>query len=394
MKLTKRAIDSFKYEGTSGSRDVRWDEEVKGLGLRVYPSSKKSFVLSYRAQGRKRLITLGAYGTLTLEKARDEAKLKLGDLIRGKDPLAVRQAAAQGTTMADLCRAYLERHAIHKRSADEDERRINSYILKRWNRAQVASIKRAEVSALHHKIGEKTPYEANRVLALIRVILNKAIEWGFVDERWPNPASGISMHPEHSRERWITPDELPLLAQSIDQESNVYIRSALWLYLLTGARKRELLNARWDDVDFERRELRFGKTKSGRPHHIPLSGPAIAILQSVPKMEGNDYIFPGARQGRPLVNISKAWLRVRERAEVKDARLHDLRRTVGSWLAQAGNDLHLIGKVLNHSQLSTSAVYARFSQDVVREALEGHGQRILEAAGRRGPRGVPGDSGA
>jgi len=111
----------------------------------------------------------------------------------------------------------------------------------------------------------------------------------------------------------------------------------------------------------------------------------MAILQTIPRQEANPYIFAGAKKGRHMVNITRPWFRVREQAGVPDVRLHDLRRTVGSWLAQAGNDLHLIGKVLNHSNLSTSAIYARFSQDVVHKAMDEHATRIMAAAGKKQP---------
>jgi integrase len=385
MKLTKSRIDAFRYEGDGKSRDLRWDDAVSGLGLRVYPSGRKAFVLSYRTQGRKRLLTLGEYGPLTLDKARDLAQRRKAEVIEGKDPLEARQSAAGAKTVGELCRVYLERYAIHKRTAGEDKRRIEQHILPRWANRKVESLKRAEIAEAHHKVGQDWPYEANRRLSLVRGMFNLARQWGFVDEGWPNPASGIPMHPEQSRDRWVTKDELPRLAEGIDQEPNVYVRSALWLYLLTGMRKRELLGARWDDIDWDRRELRLGETKTGRPHYVPLSPPAIAILQATPRQELNPYIFCGARKGKHLVNIDICWSKVRERAGVPDVRLHDLRRTVGSWLAQAGNDLHLIGKVLNHSNLSTTQVYARFSQDVVHKALEDHGARIMAAAGKGKP---------
>jgi len=383
LKLTKKAVDEFKYEGDGTSRDVRWDSLLPGFGVRIYPTKQKSFVLSYRFQGRKRLLTIGRYGPLTLDQARDRARRHLASIIDGRDPLAARRAEAQGATMAELCTAYLERHAVRKRSASDDRRRIERYILPRWNKVKVESITRAEVANLHHKIGQRAPYEANRVLVLIRKILNCARQWGFVSETYVNPASGISFHPEKSRDRWVTQQELPRLAKAIDEEPNVYARAALWLYLLTGVRKNELLGARWDDIDWDRKELHLRQTKAGRVHYVPLSEPAIATLKILPHEENNPYILPGAKKGQHLVNISKPWLRVRKAAGVEDVRLHDLRRTVGSWLAQAGNDLHLIGKVLNHANLSTSAVYARFSQDVVHQALEEHGQRLMTAAGKQ-----------
>ena len=161
------------------------------------------------------------------------------------------------------------------------------------------------------------------------------------------------------------------------------MRGAIWLYLLTGLRKNELLSAKWDYVDWHRKELNIPDTKAGRPLHLPLSSEAITLLEGMPRLEGNPYILVGVKEGQHLVNISKPWGRIRTRAGVDDVRLHDLRRTVGSWLAQSGNSLHLIGKVLNHSNTATTEIYARFAQDHVREALEAHGKQIMGIAGKR-----------
>lgn len=385
MKLTKSRIDAFKYEGDGKSRDVRWDDAVSGLGLRIYPSGKKALILSYRVQGQKRLLTLGQFGPLTLDKARSTALQRKAEVIDGKDPVDQRRAASKARTIFELCGEYMERYAQQKKSREADERRIRQHIVPRWGARKIEALKRSEIAEAHHKVGQTHPYEANRRLALLRRMLNLARQWGLVDEGWPNPAIGIPMHREQSRDRWVTQDELPRLTKAIDEEPNIYARSALWLYLLTGMRKRELLQAMWDDIDWDRRELRLGETKSGRPHYVPLSPPAIAIIQTIPRQENNPYILAGAKQGQHLININKPWFRVRRRAGVPDVRLHDLRRTVGSWLAQAGNDLHLIGRVLNHSNLATTQVYARFSQDVLHKALDDHGARIMVAAGKAGP---------
>ena len=202
---------------------------------------------------------------------------------------------------------------------------------------------------------------------------------------FPNPAHGIDRFKEYKRDRWVNPEELPRLAQAFESEPNIYVRMALWLYLLTGVRKGELLFAKWTDIDWQRQELRLSETKAGRVHYVPLSAPAMAILRDLPRMESNPYILPGHIHGRPLVNINLPWTRIRKLAGVEDVRLHDLRRTVGSWLAQSGNSLHLIGRVLNHSNQSTTAIYARFGQDHVRQALEDHAARVMGAAGKRPP---------
>ena len=440
-RLTKRTIDAATYDGDGKARHVLWDDDVPGFGCRIYPSGRKAFVLSYRVNNRKRMMTLGAYGALTLAEARKTARAELAKVeTGGADPLEERQKVARGETVADLCATYLERYAKpHKKSWQEDERRINARILPAWRALKVKAIRRADVAALHSRIGTKEgkPYEANRLRELAARMFELARKWGFVEDGHPNPAQGIDDYKEEKRDRWITPEELPHLAAAINAEPNESARNALWLYLLVGARKSELLKARWDDVDEARGTLRLPETKAGRTHYLPLSGPALALLRDIPRTPGNPYLLPGAKVGAHLVNIAKPWNRVRtaatlarwrevpevaalidrlteDRAAAKskhaakdwtptpslaeirqaaaaealdlppsidDVRLHDLRRTVGSWLAQAGNSLHLIGRVLNHSNASTTQVYARFGEDSVRAALEQHGERLMGAAG-------------
>jgi integrase len=227
-------------------------------------------------------------------------------------------------------------------------------------------------------MGTRAPYEANRTIRLLSKMFELAKDWNYLDHNDGNPAKGIKLFKEEKRDRWLTHNELPQLIEAIDKEQNLYARIAIWLYLLTGVRKTELLTAKWSDIDFERKELRLSDTKAGRVHYVPLSEAAMDLLSRVPRLQDNPCIIPGHITGKHLVNISKPWNRIKTAAKLEDIRLHDLRRTVGSWLAQSGNSLHLIGKVLNHSNQSTTAVYARFAQDDVRNALEGHGKMLME----------------
>jgi len=449
MGLKKRTIDTLTYQGVGNERFVVWDDDPPGFGVRVYPSGRKAFVLSYRTVGRKRMLTIGTYGVLTLDQARTQARAELAKVeTQGADPLADREKERRGETMADLCVAYLDRHASTKKTGEEDRRRIDKHILPRWRALKVKALTRDDVAKLHNKIGTTARYEANRVINLLSTMLDLARRWGFVPQDHPNPARDIARFKETKRDRWVTHAELPVLAQAINEEPNQTARFALWLYLLTGARKTELLAARWEHINWDRSELKLPDTKAGRVHYIPLSGPALALLREIPRVEGNPYILVGrgprtasatetAQTPAHLVNIEKPWARVKttatlaawreepraailidrlteERARtqhrnapkmfaptptldeiraaaaaegvelppaIDDVRLHDLRRTVGSWLAQSGNSLHLIGRVLNHSNQSTTAVYARFGEDSVRAALEQHGTRIMGAAG-------------
>lgn len=382
MKLTKRVVDAIIYRGSKGSRDVRWDGDVKGFGLRIYPDGKKAFVVSYRINGRKRLMTLGAYGVLTLDQARDKAKVALAKVVEGRDPLGEKQAKDREGTVKVLCADYLERHAkLKKRTWRQDDRRINGRILPAWGNLKVSAITSADVAALHHKVSrDGGPYEANLVARLVSKMFGLARKWGYLPPTAPNPATGIDYFAPVARDRWVQPHELPRLAAALKQEKNPYLSAAVWLLLLTGMRKSELLNAKWSDVDPDRRELRLPTTKQKKVHYVPLSDRAWQVLEALPRQEGNPYILCGRLPGSQLGGFRKAWDRIRQRAKLDDVRVHDLRRTCGSWMASAGESLTTIGATLGHSDPRTTRIYARIADQEKRRALEANSQRLLAVA--------------
>ena len=428
MGFTKRDIDRLMHDPDGPGTQIHYVGEPPGFGVRVFPSGVKSFVVWYRtADGRKRLHTLGKYGTLTLQQARQEARKTLAAVASGNDPSGARHEARKADTVRDFASVYMERHAKkHKKSWKEDQRRLDRYILPALGSKKLKDVARSDVARLHAKISTK-PYEANRVVEVAAILFNKAIEWGHLPENHPNPAFKVKPFRERSRERWVTEEEMPRLWEAISAEENIYVRGALRLFLLTGVRKNELLHRRWQDVDFDRKELRLPTTKNGKPHTVPLSDLAVGELRALPRMLGNPYVFPSTvTPGGHLVNISKAWRRVRARlwlstnpdeavalreqaeADVQhrskhaerspaavDAqllalaqqraggmdsiRLHDLRRTVGSWMANAGVSLQVIGATLNNP--SAAELYARLRNSAPREALEQHAQRLKAFVG-------------
>jgi len=434
--LTERLIKGARYRFDGGGTDIRWDggqSGVTGLGLRIYPSGRKAFTITYRIGKTKRFMMLGDHGVLTLAGARKRARRALADAEDGNDPLETKRRRAQGETLRDLIDAYIERHAKpHKRTWEADKRRLERHIPKSWLPRLARDINNKDIADLHAAIGATRPYEANRWLEIMKTMFRLARVWGFVERNAYNPAADIKKYSEQKRKRWLRPDEVPSLANAIDTEPNVYVRAALWLYLLTGARRAELLGAKWADVDLAHGILRLPETKSGEEQSIPLSKTALAILQAVPRMEKNPYVFPGVKKGRPLVNIYKAWARIREQAtlaawaedetaanivvgltkrlereptvaecraraitdEVEmpvgflDLRLHDLRRSVGSWLTQSGVDLNRIKDALRHQNISTTLTYARLGDDSAREVLEDHGKRLMKAAKKSRPKVV------
>lgn len=263
---------------------MRWDDAIPGFGVRIYPSGKKAFVASYRTKVRKRLMVLGRYGAdLTLDQARDAARTARTEVRSGEDPVETRRKAARGETFGDLSRAYVEDYAEpRKKSWKADRQRLERNIPAGWKDRDARAIKQWEVAKLHREIGARAPYEANRLLEIIRRMYNIAPTLIAIDGGIENPTRGVEKFRERSRKRWVKPEELPPLAQAIDAEPNIFVRAAIWLYLLTGAPRSELLSARWEDIDWQRGKLRLPDTKSGDEQFVTLNGPALAILQAIP----------------------------------------------------------------------------------------------------------------
>lgn len=385
MAMTKRDADRLTWDPAGPSKQILWDESVPGFGCRVYESGTKSFVLFYRMPGGRsqpsRLMVLGRYGVLTVDQARKKARQKLNAIVDGTDPLEERRRPAKVPTLNAFSQDYLDMHAKpHKKSWREDERRLNTYILPALGRKRLDAVTRGDVAALHADIGgrQKHPYEANRVLALIGVMYSKAVEWDMLSADVASPATHVQSFAEKSRERWVTPAELPRLLKAIEGERSPYVRAAFMLYLLTGLRRSELLTLTWEDVDLDRREIQLKDTKAGRPHRVPLSAPAADLLEGLARWKENGHVFPARGKAGHMADLKEPWWRIRKRAKLTDVRLHDLRRTVGSLLALDGNSLQLIGKVLNHAETKTTEIYARLTDEAAREALDRHGAKIIE----------------
>ena len=378
LSLGKRNIDAFGYDGSG--RDIRWDGAggLPGFGVRIYPSGKKSFVLLYRRPGQRKqhLKTIGRYGILTLAQARQAAQRLLIDLVDGLDPLD--DSPAENTSVREFAEIYIRDYAEGtKKTWRSDERRLKKHIVPAFGSRLLTDIKRPDVARFHQMVSANAPIEANRVLALISHFFTKAEEWGYVPPGHPNPARGIQKNKERSRDRWLTRSEVERLISAVDTEDDVFVRAAIVLYLLTGLRKVELLSARWEDVHLDREELRLPQTKSGRPHFLHLSPEALHVFRQLPREADSPWVFPG-RGTSHRKDIKYQWERIRERAGLQEVRLHDLRRTVGSWMVQSGVPLQVIGKVLNHSHPAVTEVYARLADEQSKEALNLLGEQMGE----------------
>ena len=221
---------------------------------------------------------------------------------------------------------------------------------------------------------------ANRVLALASSVLGRGVEWGHIET---NPARGIRRNKEYSRDRFIQSDELPRFFKAVGEEENTGIRDYFLLSLLTGARRANVLSMRWQEVNMKRGEWRITVTKNGTPQTVPLIPEALEILRIrlVAAEKDAVFVFPGPGKKGHLIEPRKGWLRILKRAKLSDLRIHDLRRTLGSWQAKTGASLAIIGKSLNHKNQQTTAIYARLDLDPVRQSMETATSAMLEAGG-------------
>ncbi len=379
LKFRQDTIRSIPYQGPGGKHQcVYWDESLEGFGLRVYPSGRRVYVCSYRVKRRKRLATLGRADVLTLDQARRKAITYLGKVASHEDPQDEVDQQRESKRVDELCAAFIEGHSKRKKKTwKADKSTLDRHLLPKLGSRLAATITSADIEPIHAAIGTAHPYGANRLLETVRKMFNWGKVAGLVPQGLVSPIAGIVRFRERKRKRFITTVEMPRFLRALEQEDNDYARHGIWLLLLMGVRSSELLKAKWVDIDWDMGTLFVGLTKNGEPLLAPISDAAMARLKIVPRMADNPHIICGRKPGRHMRGLGTPLRRVLKRAGLENIRVHDLRRTVGSWLAQSGKSLHLIGDVLNHRDPKTTAGYAYFQTHQRRDALTGHGEQVL-----------------
>ena len=320
QKLTKSVVD-----GLSPSEDdyVVWDAEFPGFGLRVKPSGVRSYVVQYRNRktGASRRATIGQHGPLlTFHKARERARVILGEALKGNDPVADDRAGRAAPTVKELAADYLDQHARPKKrpkSIATDQAMLDRIILPRLGGKKVDGVQSRDIQALHTSMKD-TPYQANRVLALLSKMFSLAVKWSW---RGDNPVKGIERYREERRERWLSDDELSRLLGILLSHPNQRAANAVRFQLLTGARMGEVLSARWLHVDLVRGiwTKPSHHTKQKRTEHVPLSAAALALLAEMRIQARNEeqYLFPGDAPGKHLQDIKKFWRSMTERQDFR-----------------------------------------------------------------------------
>ncbi len=380
FNFTKGSLSNLPLP-LKGKRAYYYDTKVRGLGVSLTDKGTITFIVYRKVDGKPERITLGRFPDLSIENARGLASDINSQIAQGKNPNREKSKLRDELILGELFIQYFERHAkLHKKSWKDDEKLYRLY-LAQWDKRKLSSINRSEIESLHAKVGkEHGIYAAYRMLTLLGVMLNRAMDWGWGGT---NSAVGIKKFREISRERFLQGDELPRFFKALEEEDNRMLADFFMLGILTGARRGNLLSMIWQDISFDQAIWRIPETKNGSSHLVPLSPEAIAILGERLKEKQNNWVFPSSTsKSGHLEEPKSAWKRVLQRADLKDLRLHDLRRTLGSWQAATGANSYVIGKSLGHKTQQATAIYARLNIDPVRASME----KATEAMMKNNPR--------
>jgi integrase len=411
VKLTRQPLANLKPRPKPY---IAYDSELIGFGVAVYPSGIKSWVCEYRPHGggrgvAKKRVTLGKSSQLTPDQARKAAADMLAAVRLGGDPAQEKAERRASVTVGELIDLFDARYvgpmlkpgtAVGYRIALEELRRAHGGL-------KATALTRAHVTTLHFRMADR-PYAANRAVAVWSKAFAWAADWGLIPEGI-NPVRGLKKYREQGRERFLKPDELARLGDTLREGETIglpyfvdetkptakhaakadhrrvkfdrYAVAALRLLILTGARLREVLHAKWEQVDIERGLIFLADSKTGKKP-LYLSAAAQKVLADLPRIEGNPHVIAGANDGAPRSDLKKPWAAVSRAAGLEGVRIHDLRHSFASFGAGASLGLPIIGKLLGHSQPATTARYAHLDADPMRRAVDTIGSAISGAMDR------------
>ena len=382
INFTKRSIAKLACTASQGRVFVR-DTECRGLGIEVRSTGGMTYYLSYRdARGAQRLHKLANAADVSPQQARLLCERARAAIAMGTDPSEQRAQLRTAVSVAEFFNdSYLPYIKSYKRSWDTDESVFRNHILPVIGAAFMDAVNTDDIGRVLTRAGQRlSAATVNRLLVLLRYMFNLAIRWhtaGVVAN--PTATHKLKRLSNH-RERFLSAAETQQLIAAVNASPNPMLRFIIPFLLLTGARKREVLDAQWRDVDAARSFWRIPKTKSGRERHVPLSAAAIALLDTVPRRRDCDWIFANSKTLKPYVSIFSSWNTARTAAGLAEVRVHDLRHSFASFLVNAGCSLYEVQKILGHSSVIMTQRYSHLSQDSLLRAASHAGAVVTAQA--------------
>lgn len=371
-KLTKRIVEAAMPKD---KEFYVWDTEIPGLGLRVLPSGRRQYIVQYRAGRRSRRLSLGPSTILSAEQARSQAICILAEVRSGNDPAEDRDENRKALLVRELAERFDEQHIsvrLKAMTAQEYRRALKKIILPKLGQLAIKNVTRADIARFHHDLRSR-PYQANRCLAIISKMFNVAELWGLRPDG-TNPTRLIPKYPERPRARFLGVEEIKHLGnvlREMEAERLVMPSAALAVRLLlyTGCRLSEIMTLKWEYVDLEGAALHLPDSKTGAKT-VHLGRAAVELLEKAPAIVGNPWVITGTLTGSRLNELQHSWRRIRARTGLHDVRIHDLRHTFASTAVAAGQSLPMIGKLLGHTQVQTTARYAHLAASPVKGAAD------------------------
>lgn len=358
----------------SGQRKVDYfDSKQRGFLIEVRCSGRKTYYQRYSDErGRERQFKIGRADGLTTEQARRAGRSVLARAVLGENPQLRRQELRSVPNLADfVSEKYLPFVKTYKRSWGTDETVLRIHVLPPLGKMALDEITAEHIIALIAGMRSEgyAVGTSNRVVMILRYMYNLAAKWK-VPGVTRNPTGGIELGQEMHRNRFLTREEAQRLVDAITVDENRTAANAILLLMLTGARRNEITQAKWEHVLWNERKLLVPLSKSGKPRWIALSTSAMSLLDSIPRLAGCDYIFPSPITGRPCPSLWFPWRRIRARAGLQDVRLHDLRHSFASFLVNEGVSLYVVQALLGHANARTTQRYAHLASDTLTDATE------------------------
>lgn len=354
-----------------------YDLQIRGLYVDVQRSGRMAYRLRYSQDGVKRHMTLGDARLITLDEARQEARARLRQLRASSDPERNLLDANALSVEEFFVDQYLPYVKTYKRSWGTDESMIRNHILPQLGAQAMAAVRAPDIARMVQSMKEKdfAPGTINRMLVLLRYGYKLALRWK-VEGLEVNPAQDLkNIKNDNKIERYLTPEQTVALMAAVRESENPALQNIVPFLIYTGARKREALDARWADIDWQQSSWKIPKTKSGKIRHVPLSTGALELLGRMRawsglKVPGSDLLFPNPRTGLPFVSIYYSWDTARKQAGVPELRIHDLRHSFASFLVNAGRSLYEVQELLGHADIRTTSRYAHLKRDRLMEAVQ------------------------
>ena len=360
-----------------------YDNGQPGLCIIVTYGGTKTYYFYTKFLGVPKRVKIGRVGVTKLVEARMKARELRTIADHGTDPGQERNEALRDMTLRDFFETqyYPRCSLVYKRpkSQTKDESMFRNYLAPFHSRKMI-SITRAEVERMHLELRDRISlHTANRTMALLKHMYNKAIEWGY-PRRHENPTIGVKMFKELPRKRFLQPDELGRFFAALDAEPNEMFKNYVLLSLFIGQRRQNMLSMRWSNIDLKLRSAYFPDSKNGEPQRIPLIDQAVEILKNMRQYATDDWVFPsngGSKSGH-VEDFHRPWYALLKRAGIENFRIHDLRRTFASYQAITGASLHIVGKALGDKTSAATRVYARLTMDPVRDSIQRAADKMLE----------------